>query len=949
MIVDDDLPPAGAPDAFTFDAQTDVPVATARTSNAITIMGLGTDDASVALTVSGGTVSINGGAAATTGAVMNGDTVSVTATSGACGTTVTASVTIVGVVGDFAVTARDCKTNSALSALALTGITLTPTFDAAVTSYTSAKVADDFASTTVTATASDADASAPVVASDRDASVGADGVVDLAGGVNTITVTVTAEDGQATTAYSVTVTRDQRPMADAGRDIDLVTRGTATLAGSGNDPDGDNAVRTYMWELVGEGTLTNDATATPTYTAPHVPNSALNDLEVTLTLTVTFEGGEMETDTVTIRVMRDRLPTASADATPNPVNPGGTVTLTGTGTDADGNNPATAYAWACAYDDANLPLPACEVAGANAATASYAAPTMEELDELEIAGAIAITFTLTVTFTDAAPGRTATDQTTVTLRSQNREMVMAAGVVSLGAIDRSIAQQSTGLIAQRFNANIATPTGTGTGTGTGGGSSGGSERSPLVNNLKRALTPNARDEASRYGGPHGRGEDATPSRAHGDAQPPASEKLSHTAHAPGSLEARYEGADNWQRLHTDDINLRDLLERNPVAFALGDGLGIGGAPLNFWAAATHSDISGAPVTGGQRTSYNGRITTLQAGVDQRLDDGALLLGVALGWNASDMDFAQGAGASRVSGAIQRSGVTLSPYLSWRQNPHTSWWLLGGYGGGNYEVRAETGGGKSDASQWLLAGGVEGALASAPGREILARAGAFLSRSEVDGNDDLLAFESDSWQLQVEVEAARVRTGEGRTLRRYFLGLARAQGGDDLSSSGALGIGAGVKGDFLARGVYFDFGARVEAAATSDTQEARAVWKTIYGALRYDAGDDQRGVTASLEQGLSQALKSDWRTGAFDDPGDIHNGINALDENPAMQATLGYGWSANLHGHTGVLTAFTEIKTLTTTTEHAVGLRFNAERFKLELETRTREADQRTQLRVQTNF
>ena len=801
MILDDDEPAEEVPTAFSFAAQSDLEPGV-ETSAAVTVAGLSASSVVVTVTTTVGSVSINGGAAATTGMASNGDTVTATVTSGACGTSVTATVSIGGGRADFVVTTRACNTDATLSALALTGVTLTPAFAPETLAYT-AEVESTVATTTVTATATDAPR----------ASVAGDGVVNLAGGTNNIVITVTAEDG---------------------------------------------STREY-----------------------------------------------------TVRIARDRLPTASADATPNPVNPGGTVTLTGTGADADGNNPATAYAWACAYDDANLPLPACVVTGDTAATASYAAPTMEELDELEIAGAIAITFTLTVTFTN---GETPSDQTTVTLRSQNREMVMAAGVVSLGAIDRSIAQQSTGLIAQRFNANIATPTGTG---------GGGGESSQLVNNLKRALTPNARDNVAQ----------ATD----------APEKLSHTAPAPGSLEARYEGADNWQRLHTDDINLLNILEKNPVTFSLGDGDGIGGE-FGVWFAATHSDISGAPVADGTRTAYDGRATTLQAGIDQSFNDGALLLGLALSWNTSDVDFTatNAVNASRTPGNIERTGVTIHPYLSWRANPRTSLWLLGGFGDGDYTVTLTDAGlgGKSDASQLLLAGGVESTLTQSANFEALMRGGAFLSRSEVDASGDVLAFESDSWQVQGEVEAARVSTGEGRTLRQYLLGIARAQGGDDLSNGAAFGLGFGVKGNLSARGLSFDVGARVEAAETTDLDEERALWKTIYGALRYDAGDDGRGVVVSVGQGMSQVLKSSWRTGAFEDVD-----AGALSAAPGMQATVGYGWGARLAGRAGVLTAFGEL----VAAEQALGLRFEAERFELRLETRERELERRTQLRLEMDF
>ena len=87
-----------------------------------------------------------------------------------------------------------------LSDLSLSRGSLTPTFDAATTSYT-ASVGNTVEEVTVTATKSDADASvaqSPV------------NPVTLSVGANPITVTVTAEDG-TTKAYTVTVTRAAAP------------------------------------------------------------------------------------------------------------------------------------------------------------------------------------------------------------------------------------------------------------------------------------------------------------------------------------------------------------------------------------------------------------------------------------------------------------------------------------------------------------------------------------------------------------------------------------------------------------------------------------------------------------------------------------------------------------------------------------------------------------------
>ena len=89
--------------------------------------------------------------------------------------------------------------DATLSALGLSAGTLSPTFDAATTSYT-ASVGNAVSSVTVTKTANDANASVSQSPTNP--------VALAVGDQNVITVTVTAEDGTTTKEYTVRVTRD---------------------------------------------------------------------------------------------------------------------------------------------------------------------------------------------------------------------------------------------------------------------------------------------------------------------------------------------------------------------------------------------------------------------------------------------------------------------------------------------------------------------------------------------------------------------------------------------------------------------------------------------------------------------------------------------------------------------------------------------------------------------
>ena len=102
------------------------------------------------------------------------------------------------------------STDATLSGLTLRGIDF-GTFDPAITGY-AAEVVNDVAQTTVSPTAND-DGATYVIKLDGVSD--ADGVIPLTVGSNVITIEVTAEDGNATQTYTVTVTRAEPLSTDA--------------------------------------------------------------------------------------------------------------------------------------------------------------------------------------------------------------------------------------------------------------------------------------------------------------------------------------------------------------------------------------------------------------------------------------------------------------------------------------------------------------------------------------------------------------------------------------------------------------------------------------------------------------------------------------------------------------------------------------------------------------
>ncbi len=170
----------------------------------------------------GATITVNGSAVASGSASQainlsvgdNTITIIVTAQDGS--TTKTYSITAT----------RVPSTNAELSGLTVSQGTLTPSFDAATTSYTDS-VANSITSMTVTPTAAGTGATITVNGT-AVASGSASQAINLSVGDNTITIIVTAQDNSTTSTYTVTVTR--APSSNADLSGLTVSQGTLTPA-----------------------------------------------------------------------------------------------------------------------------------------------------------------------------------------------------------------------------------------------------------------------------------------------------------------------------------------------------------------------------------------------------------------------------------------------------------------------------------------------------------------------------------------------------------------------------------------------------------------------------------------------------------------------------------------------------------------------------------------------
>ncbi|MBN1139508.1 MAG: DUF11 domain-containing protein, partial [Anaerolineae bacterium] len=189
------------------------------------------------------------------------------------------------------------------------------------------------------------------------------------------------------------------PTAEAGSP-QTVHAGTVTLDGSGStDPDGDSL--SYQWVQT-DGTpvtLSNPATASPTFTAPATMGV------LTFELTVTDPFGLQDSDTTTVTVA-NAAPTADAGS-PQTVH-SGTVTLDGSASaDADGDS--LLYEWE------QIGGTSVTLSDPTTASPTFTAPLVEEVLTFELA--VIDTFgatehdTTTVTIVNEGPAADAgTDQ-----------------------------------------------------------------------------------------------------------------------------------------------------------------------------------------------------------------------------------------------------------------------------------------------------------------------------------------------------------------------------------------------------------------------------------------------------------------------------------------------------------------------------------------------------------
>ncbi len=328
-------------------------------------------------------------------------------------------------IGATTLTIESVSHDATLSALSLSGIDI-GTFSGATTTY-QASVAHAVTTTSVTATPTHPEAAVTIAPGPA---------VSLAEGANEIAVTVTAEDGTTTQAYTVTVTRAGAPQVTIAAVASPVTEGTAAtfevrLAAAASEA---LTVALNIGEtgtmLAGTAPQSVGFSAGETRVALSVPTAGDSVVEADSTVTATVTGGTGYTvgaqDSASVTVQDDDTATFAVSADAEAISEGHSATLTVA--IANGVTFATnqtidlaASGTASAADYTLVPAALTLAAGASSTTAEVTAleDQQEEADE-----------TLTLT---ASHGGAAVGAATLTIKSVSHDATLSA--LSLSGID----------------------------------------------------------------------------------------------------------------------------------------------------------------------------------------------------------------------------------------------------------------------------------------------------------------------------------------------------------------------------------------------------------------------------------------------------------------------------------------------------------------------------------
>ena len=317
-----------------------------------------------------------------------------------------------------------------------------------------------------------------------------------------------------------------------------------------------------------------------------------------------------------------------------------------------------------------------------------------------------------------------------------------------------------------------------------------------------------------------------------------------------------------------------------------------GPRLSAWGRVASSGFDGQE----DRLSLNGTVTTATLGVDGHWKH--WLTGVALAYSEGDGSFSQ----VEAAGDVDSSLTSVHPYVAYALSDRVRLWGMVGYGSGSLQLKlAEQGAMDTDLAMTMGALGIRGSLLEpsqpAGGLALALRSDVLWVRMDTAAVEGMVATEADVSRLRLVLEGSRpvALAAGGSLIPTLEVGL-RHDGGDAETGSG-LEVGGRLRYT-SAWGLSIE--ASVRGLLAHEANDYRE-WGAS-GALRFDPGQEGRGLTASIVPTWGSAASGVSRLwGQPDASGLVVDNALATATAGRLDAELGYGL-ATLQGR-GLLTPY----------------------------------------------
>ncbi len=405
----------------------------------------------------------------------------------------------------------------------------------------------------------------------------------------------------------------------------------------------------------------------------------------------------------------------------------------------------------------------------------------------------------------------------------------------------------------------------------------------------------------------------------------------------------------------ESLSPRQLLGDSGFALAQGESGARTGTVI--WGRGGYTKLEGEPVIGGELADYKGDAWTFYLGADRRY--GNFLIGMAAGYTHGDLEL----DANILPGlpgtsTFEQDMVSIVPYAAWQPSRAVSVWVLGGYGRGEVDIIEQEAGGtrREGASDSDLLLGAAGLTLRRPSRtpvDILLRLSTTAAQGTIEGGrltgdstvppGDYGETTTNAQQVQAELELAGRFGAMAGTHVRPFLLLGAAQDFGDAAPNAVTGeLGGGF--DLLWPKLGLESNLKLQARITNkDGQISRRKYKEylLTGGLRYDFGNDRRGLMLSLQPEFGATANTHALAGGAA-IADAAAGALRRSLRRSLHGELAYGiGDARFWGTPGIVTIYGNGNVSGRQRQYGSGLRFEARRFALSAGAkRTRRSDGR---------